>query len=204
VERKRIAEAAAVEAAAARTAADEARRSRAVAQEQAAAEARARQGAVRAVQAAKAAEQARLVAERARAAEVRSRSDASATSTSAKAADASRKAAIAGKRTGPLIGYAPSPRPRPSGLPRVAVGPQPAVPAIARPAAAYGSVSRRCAHAGLRTSPGGYYVVRRHDSLWRIAERHYGDGRGWVAIRKANRLRGPRPVIQPCQSILVP
>lgn len=38
-------------------------------------------------------------------------------------------------------------------------------------------------------APGVYVKVRRGDSLWRIAKRHYGDGRKWTRIYKSNRRK---------------
>jgi nucleoid-associated protein YgaU len=61
-----------------------------------------------------------------------------------------------------------------------------------------------CAMAGASVAPGNWYVVRRRDSLWLIARRHYGNGHRWPAIRDANSLVGARAVIHPCQALFVP
>lgn len=52
----------------------------------------------------------------------------------------------------------------------------------------------------------GYYVkVRRGDSLWKLAKRHYGDGRKWTRILKANRKRlGDPDVIRPGRRLYLP
>ena len=50
------------------------------------------------------------------------------------------------------------------------------------------------------------YVVRRGDSLSRIAQRHYGEAKQWTRIYEANRdLIGNDPnLIQPGQSLVLP
>ena len=52
----------------------------------------------------------------------------------------------------------------------------------------------------------GYYVkVRRGDSLWKLAKRHYGDGRKWTRILKANRKRvGDPNLIRPGRRLYLP
>jgi nucleoid-associated protein YgaU len=52
----------------------------------------------------------------------------------------------------------------------------------------------------------GYYVkVRRGDSLWKLAKRHYGDGRKWTRILKANRKRvGDPDLIRPGRRLYLP
>jgi colicin import membrane protein len=66
--------------------------------------------------------------------------------------------------------------------------------------------SRSCRRrAGRRVHPPGVYVVRRGDSLWRIARRHYALGRRYRRIWKANRRRIAKPrLIYPCQRLFIP
>lgn len=63
----------------------------------------------------------------------------------------------------------------------------------------------RCRRAGRLVRRGRKYVVRRGDSLWRIARRHYGRGRKYRRIYRANRrkIRNPH-LIYPCQRFRVP
>lgn len=57
--------------------------------------------------------------------------------------------------------------------------------------------------AGQRVRPGNWYVVKRGDSLWHIAQMHYRDGSKFRLLMKANSL-GKSREINPCQRILVP
>jgi nucleoid-associated protein YgaU len=59
--------------------------------------------------------------------------------------------------------------------------------------------------AGQRITPPGVYVVKRGDSLWRIARRHYNRGSLYPVIHRANRskIRVPR-LIYPCQRFRLP
>jgi hypothetical protein len=51
----------------------------------------------------------------------------------------------------------------------------------------------------------GWYVVRGGDTLWRIAQAHYGNGRAWRRILDANRPRISDPDrIYACQRIYLP
>jgi nucleoid-associated protein YgaU len=50
-----------------------------------------------------------------------------------------------------------------------------------------------CAMAGRRVSVPGWYIVRRGDSLWKIAARHYGKGRHYPVIFRANARRIANP-----------
>jgi nucleoid-associated protein YgaU len=64
----------------------------------------------------------------------------------------------------------------------------------------------RCQTAGASVPLPGWYVVKRGDTLWAIAERHYGAGRRYRAIFAANRerlKRGP-DFILPCQQLYLP
>lgn len=52
----------------------------------------------------------------------------------------------------------------------------------------------------------GYFVkVRKGDSLWKLAKRHYGDGKKWTRILKANRKRLADPdLIRPGRRLYLP
>jgi nucleoid-associated protein YgaU len=65
--------------------------------------------------------------------------------------------------------------------------------------------SRSCEGAGRSIAPPGWYVVKRRDTLWRIAARHYGAGRRYLRIYAANRHRLRNPDwIFPCQRLYLP
>lgn len=67
------------------------------------------------------------------------------------------------------------------------------------------SGGRSCTSAGRRITPPARYTVARGDSLWRISERHYNEGRLYPKIYRANRSRIADPnLIYPCQRVLVP
>ena len=81
---------------------------------------------------------------------------------------------------------------------------KPAAPATRRRKDKTGS--GRCQAAGAKTPLPGWYVVKKGDTLWAIAERHYGAGRRYRAIFAANRprlTRGP-DFILPCQQLYLP
>jgi len=62
-----------------------------------------------------------------------------------------------------------------------------------------------CPAAGRRVSLPGTYVVKGGDTLWKIAERFYGDGEAFTRILKANKGRIPDPdVIEPCKRLILP
>ena len=70
---------------------------------------------------------------------------------------------------------------------------------------------RRAAHYRCKTRSGrrvrlpGKYTVRKGDSLWRIARRHYRRGHRYKRIFKANRHRIKNPhLIYPCQRFYIP
>ncbi|CAN5322848.1 hypothetical protein BH18GEM1_BH18GEM1_12270 [soil metagenome] len=49
------------------------------------------------------------------------------------------------------------------------------------------------------------YTVQSGDSLWKIAERHYGDGNRWRQIFEANQDQIEDPdVIHPGQTLMIP
>jgi nucleoid-associated protein YgaU len=51
----------------------------------------------------------------------------------------------------------------------------------------------------------GTYTVQKGDSLWKIAERHYGDGSQWRRIYEANRDQIKDPdLIHPGQIFAIP
>ena len=66
-------------------------------------------------------------------------------------------------------------------------------------------VTRCNGNAGPRITPPGVYVVKRGDSLWRIARRHYNRGSLYPVIHRANRrkIRVAR-LIYPCQRFRLP
>ena len=52
---------------------------------------------------------------------------------------------------------------------------------------------------------GRVYVVRKGDSLWKIAKRYYGDGKRYRLIAQANRRKISNPNrIRPRQRLVVP
>jgi nucleoid-associated protein YgaU len=65
-----------------------------------------------------------------------------------------------------------------------------------------GTQSRTCATAGTSIELPGWYVVKKGDTLWSIAERHYGAGWRYKRIYAANRrhLRSAH-WIEPCQRV---
>ena len=65
--------------------------------------------------------------------------------------------------------------------------------------------AHKCRAAGRLVTPPAHYIVKRGDSLWRIAYRHYHKGRLYILIHRANRHKISDPnLIYPCQSVLVP
>jgi colicin import membrane protein len=63
----------------------------------------------------------------------------------------------------------------------------------------------KCRAAGRSVSPPARYTVRRGDSLWRISQRHYHEGRHYPKIYRANRAAIADPdLIYPCQRVFVP
>ena len=64
----------------------------------------------------------------------------------------------------------------------------------------------RCKTAGASVELPGWYVVKKGDTLWAIAERHYGAGARYRRIYKANqgRLRRGPDWIVPCQHLYLP
>ncbi|MEO1710620.1 MAG: LysM peptidoglycan-binding domain-containing protein [Pseudomonadota bacterium] len=76
---------------------------------------------------------------------------------------------------------------------------------IARHRKRLGRHHGRCRRAGRRARLPGRYVVRRGDSLWRIARRHYGKGKRFRRIYRANQHKIRRPnLIYPCQRFRMP
>jgi hypothetical protein len=64
---------------------------------------------------------------------------------------------------------------------------------------------RACETAGTAIELPGWYVVKAGDTLWSIAERHYGAGRRYKRIFAGNRRRIRSPHwIEPCQRIYLP
>ena len=72
-------------------------------------------------------------------------------------------------------------------------------------AAAVSAVVNGSAAALLGERHGQYVKVRRGDSLWRIARRHYGNGRRWTRIYNANRRKIHDPdFLKPGHRIFLP
>ncbi len=67
------------------------------------------------------------------------------------------------------------------------------------------SVQRCDARAGRQITPPGVYIVKRGNSLWKIARRHYDRGSLYPVIRRANKrkIRLAR-LIYPCQRFRLP
>lgn len=71
--------------------------------------------------------------------------------------------------------------------------------------AAATAVVNGTAAAAIGEKRGHYVKVRRGDSLWRIARRHYGDGRRWTRIYNANRRKIQDPdFLRPGRRIYLP
>ncbi len=64
---------------------------------------------------------------------------------------------------------------------------------------------RGCARAGRKVEPPAMYTVKKGDSLWAIARRHYARGMKYMRIVRANEnsIRDP-DLIHPCQKIYLP
>lgn len=102
--------------------------------------------------------------------------------------------------------YTPPPKPAPATPPAAPApsqsaqttpapaAPAPATPAPAAPAPAAPATPAPAAPAA--TAPDGptKYTVVRGDSLWKIAEAHYGNGEEWTKIAEANSLRNPNVI----------
>lgn len=62
-----------------------------------------------------------------------------------------------------------------------------------------------CSSLGGEANTAGWYRARDNDTLWSIAERHYGAGRLYRRIYAANRRRLRDPdVVRPCQRLYIP
>jgi hypothetical protein len=62
-----------------------------------------------------------------------------------------------------------------------------------------------CRRAGLPVRRGAWYVVQRGDTLWHIAEVHFGYGEAYPRVRRANSGRVPdADLIFPCQRLYIP
>ena len=65
--------------------------------------------------------------------------------------------------------------------------------------------ARDCRFAGSNAALPGWYVVRKGDTLWKIASRHYHKGRLYRLIYEANTGRIDHPTrIYPCQRLYIP
>jgi len=72
--------------------------------------------------------------------------------------------------------------------------------------AAGGSGFERCELAGVEVELPGWYVVKKGDTLWAIAKRHYAAGSRYRGIYEANRRqlkKGPDWIL-PCQRLYLP
>ncbi|MGK6311939.1 5'-nucleotidase C-terminal domain-containing protein [Neorhizobium sp. DT-125] len=81
---------------------------------------------------------------------------------------------------------APAAPATPAPAPAAPATPAPATPAPAAPATPAPAAPAASAPAGPTK-----YTVARGDSLWKIAEAHYGNGEEWTRIAEANSLRNP-------------
>jgi nucleoid-associated protein YgaU len=62
-----------------------------------------------------------------------------------------------------------------------------------------------CRRAGAPVRRGGWYVVQRGDTLWHIAEAHYGYGEAYRRLRRANSEKvADGNLIYPCQRLFIP
>ncbi|MFB9952481.1 5'-nucleotidase C-terminal domain-containing protein [Rhizobium puerariae] len=104
--------------------------------------------------------------------------------------------------------YTPPPKPAPAAPPAPAATAAPAAPAptaaapaapaapapsqtAAAPAAPAPAAPAPAASAAPQPAGPAKYTVAKGDSLWKIAESHYGNGAEWTKIAKANGLRHP-------------
>ena len=57
----------------------------------------------------------------------------------------------------------------------------------------------------MKINRAGWYIARDGDTLWSIAEAHFGSGKAYRRIRAANRRTIGHPDrIYPCQPIYIP
>lgn len=91
----------------------------------------------------------------------------------------------------------------PLNLPAVVKAPSQPVPTASDKPASPATVASASSKA---PRAGGYYVkVRKGDSLWKLARKHYGDGKKWTRILKANRKRLADPdLIRPGRRLYLP
>ena len=65
--------------------------------------------------------------------------------------------------------------------------------------------AKSCESAGTDIATPGWYVIKQGDTLWNIAEKHYGAGWRYRRIFAANRRRLSNPhYISPCQRVYLP
>ena len=103
----------------------------------------------------------------------------------------------------PAAATAPSPAPAQRHAAKIA---KPAEPKGRSAPHAKATGAERCNAAGAKVPLPGWYVVKTGDTLWAIAERHYGAGARYRTIFLANRQRlkrGP-DLIVPCQQLYLP
>ncbi|THF47266.1 5'-nucleotidase C-terminal domain-containing protein [Allorhizobium terrae] len=81
----------------------------------------------------------------------------------------------------------------PAAQPKTAAAATATAPATPAPAASAPTAAAPAAPAAPETKTAAYTVVK-GDSLWKIAERVYGDGEAWTKISAANKLRHPNHI----------
>lgn len=98
---------------------------------------------------------------------------------------------------------ATAPAPAPVVLPPVQEAPAPA-PLAPVPAPAPAPAAPKAKSSAVKASAGGKnYTVQKGDTLWKIAQKHYGSGQKWQEIAKANPSIDPNK-LKAGQQIVLP